>query len=345
MNKHKLSRTTRTVRLRAGMAIFATALLVAPQASAAVSYSLVDAVKMRDQPTAGSSYSGIAPSGSSIALNCQQWGEATGRNGNTLWLNVNGSGRNGWWVSDAWTTSPHLAADKTVGIPGVPFCGAPPPTGLPAPSRDTKVWVGAPFAGAWPGSARSTGSLPAYHTPVFNVPGHTWKSDWAMDYYAVGAPVKVFAAPKDSRLDSRITATVKDVRPTCGAKYTGETVASRVARGGWAVFVGIYDGGVQVGTIAYGHVNPAFATTYRGGINRWGGDVGTVGKYTQNSCWDVGVDAGHHTHLELSNENPNYMSCYRPGVPQNATLSASEYIGYLGGSFATARSQACPSGA
>lgn len=58
----------------------------------------------------------------------------------------------------------------------------------------------------------------------------------------------------------------------------------------------------SVGTITYAHVNPAFDASYRGGINRWGGLVGTVGQYTNNSCWQVTKTTGHHVHIELSNE-------------------------------------------
>jgi len=315
----------------------------------AVSYTLTDSVKMRREPRAVSAYDGVAPKSSSVDVLCQQWGEAQGPNGNTLWLKVNGSGRSNWWVSDAWTSSPHKAADKTVGIANVAFCNAPTPappaSGLPAVSMDTKVWVGAPFAGTWPGNARSTDSLPSMHAPVYTVPGHNWKHDWAMDFYATaGTQVKVFAAPKDNRLDSRITAQVLSVTPTCLRKST-ETVAQQVARGGYVVYVGVYDGGVRVGTITYAHVNPAFDASYRGGINRWGGLVGTVGQYTNNSCWQVTKTTGHHVHIELSNENSKNMACYRPGVAQNASLPVNDYIGYLGGAFVTSRKQACPTSA
>jgi hypothetical protein len=67
----------------------------------AVSYKLTAAVRIRTQPSGGSAYNGVAPTGTTISLRCQQWGEAQGPNGNTLWLNVDGGGRNGWWVNDA----------------------------------------------------------------------------------------------------------------------------------------------------------------------------------------------------------------------------------------------------
>lgn len=120
-----ISKILMTFALLAGLVLSTTSPVLG------ATYALTDAVRMRSEPRAASPYSGVAAAGSSIALNCQQWGEAQGPNGNTLWLNVNGSGRNGWWVSDAWTTSPHLAADKTNGLAGVPWCGvaAPSPTG------------------------------------------------------------------------------------------------------------------------------------------------------------------------------------------------------------------------
>lgn len=214
-----------------------------------------------------------------------------------------------------------------------------------ADSVNTPIWVGAPFQGSWPGSARWAGSLPQSHTPVYTVAGFGYTHDWAMDYYApAGTPVRVYAAPKDGAIGGRVTARVLKVGAAC---RTGNLNA-----GGYQVQVGLYDGAIRVGTVTYAHVNPDFNgngrtdaadVNYRGGISRWGGYIGKVGAYARNSCWDVSNTTGHHLHMEFANVK-NY-SCYRPGVPQNATLRASEYIGYLGGAFARTTRQACPHGA
>jgi hypothetical protein len=221
-------------------------------------------------------------------------------------------------------------------------------TALPASaagSATTKVWVGAPYTGYWPGSPNPTDALPKYHDPLFTVYGQNYTHDWAMDYYApAGTGVRLYAAPKDSALGSQITAKVVYIQPTCRS--------GSVSSGGYAVHIAIYHSGVQVGSIVYGHVQPDFnkdgATTsadtgYRKGIARWGGYIGTVGKYTKNPCWDVSGTSGHHTHVELG--NIKNFACYRPGVAQHARIAEHEYIGYLGGAFASAKKQACPSGA
>lgn len=214
-----------------------------------------------------------------------------------------------------------------------------------ADSVSTPIWVGAPYQGQWPGGTRPASSLPQNHAPVYTVSGYTYKHDWAIDYYAVaGTPVRVYAAPKDGSLGSRVTARVLLVRAACATGVIGY--------GGYQVQVGFYDGTVRVGSVTYAHVNPDFNgdgvtnstdVNFRGGISRWGGYIGKVGAYTRNSCWDVSGSSGHHLHMEFANVK-NY-SCYRPGVPQGATLKASEYVGYLGGAFAAATRRACPSGA
>ena len=220
-----------------------------------------------------------------------------------------------------------------------------PMAGASAESVNTPIWVGAPFQGAWPGNARSAGSLPQNHQPVFTVAGFNYKHDWAMDFYAVaGTPVRVYAAPKDGALSNSTTARVLLVRAACGSGV--------IANGGYQVQVGFYDGATRVGSVTYAHVDPDFngdGTTnssdinFRGGISRWGGYIGKVGAYARNSCWDVGVPTGHHVHMEFSNVK-NY-SCFRPGVPQNATLKATEYVGYLGGFYANGARRECPQGA
>lgn len=227
------------------------------------------------------------------------------------------------------------------------------PAASDAASVNTKVWVGAPMAGKWPGSLTSAASAPKHHRPVLGVSGYGYTGDWAIDFYArAGTAVKVYAAPKDARLNSQVTARVLHVGPVCGAR-TGESAAARLARGGYQVQIGFFDGGIRVGSVAYGHVQVGDLNrdgainskdvAYRGGISRWGGVIGTVGKYTRNSCWDVSRVEGHHVHMEFA--NVKNFSCYRPNVPQNATLKASEYMGYLGGAFTRAKSTACPVGA
>ena len=109
----------------------------------------------------------------------------------------------------------------------------------------------------------------------------------------------------------------------------------------------------RVGVVVYAHVNPDFNgdgvtnsadINFRGGISRWGGYLGTVGAYRRVSggCWDVRTTGGQHVHMELSNERR--YACYRPGMGDHAQLRTSNYLGYLGGNFASGRKAACPNG-
>lgn len=212
-------------------------------------------------------------------------------------------------------------------------------------SATTAVWVGAPYQGTYAGTnGRPTSSLPGRHTPVYSVPGYSYVHDWAMDFYApAGTAVRVYAAPKNSAYNSTVTAQVLSVRPACRSGI--------ISYGGYVVFVGVFHEGVRVGDIAYAHVNPDFNRdgvtnsadiNYRGSISRWGGYIGQIGKYTRNSCWDVGTTAGHHLHLEFANVK-NY-ACYR-NLPAGSVIKASEYMGYLGGAYASGPNRPCPPGA
>lgn len=286
--------------------------------------------------------------GTSLDLQCGTWGEAVGPYANRRWhwvrvVNGANAGRYGW-IADRYVNTPNAANQLT---PGEPECGA---TSTPAPapttgSATTPIWVGAPMTGYWAGYPNATSSRPEYHTPVYTVPGYSYKGDWAMDYYQVaGTRVRLYAAPKDSALGSGITAKVIAVGPTCASKV--------IAEGGYNVTVALYDRGVRVGSVSYAHVNPDFNDDgvtnasdrdFRGSLNRWGGYIGKVGAYTRNSCWDVRTSTGHHVHMEFANVK-NY-SCFRAGVANHAALSSTNYIGYLGGSYASTRQAGCPSGA
>lgn len=213
-----------------------------------------------------------------------------------------------------------------------------------AGSSTTPVWVGAPFRGAYAGTNnRPAGSLPGRHTPVYTVPGYNYTHDWSMDFYApAGTDVMVFAAPKNSVYNNEITAQVLSVRAACGSGVIGN--------GGYVVIVGIVHAGVRVGSVAYAHVNPDFDRngvtnstdiSFRGTVSRWGGYIGKVGSYVRNSCWDVGTTNGHHVHVEFANVK-NY-ACYRDLAP-GSVISQGEFMGYVGGAYASAKNKPCPAG-
>ncbi len=164
--------------------------------------------------------------------------------------------------------------------------------------------------------------------------GNPYAGDFGIDEgnVAVGGAVRLFAAPQDTRLDNAITARVESTGLAC-APRRGESYGQTRARGGDYVRVGVYNGGARSGTVTFVHVS----ATVGGGqpISRWGGQVGTVGQWTANSCW-----TGVHLHVELYNDT-NY-ACYNRGFRPGQAVRATNFIGYLGGSFASGPRQACP---
>ena len=289
--------------------------------------------------------------GTSVELICAEFGSSVGPHANTAWdyVRVVDGPRAGTYghLSEHWVNTPVGPGQH---VSGLPACGSggppPPPPPSPGGSAETPIWVGAPSDGYWPGSPNPSDAKPNAHEPKYTISGKSYKGDWALDYYAVaGTKLYVYAAPKDGTLGSAVTAQVVKVAPACGSGVIGD--------GGYAVQVGLFHSGVRVGVVVYAHVNPDFNgdgvtnsadINFRGGISRWGGYLGTVGAYRRVSggCWDVRTTGGQHVHMELSNERR--YACYRPGMGDHAQLRTSNYLGYLGGNFASGRKAACPNG-
>lgn len=196
--------------------------------------------------------------------------------------------------------------------------------------RDS-VWIGAAIDGRWPTNPYSHPSQ--HHTFRYSNAG---VGDWGFDQIGVtrGQRVYVYAAPQDTGLNKAIRAKIQSVSPIC-ARRKGESVNAQLARGGSAVVVAIYSGTTKVGAVTYGHVQP----TVRAGdpVSRWGGQIGTIGQYQANGCWD-----GVHLHMELYNEAR--YACYNGAFSAGAPMRRTNYIGYLGGAFASAAKKPCPRG-
>jgi hypothetical protein len=183
-----------------------------------------------------------------------------------------------------------------------------PSTAEAAGRANTPVWLGAPFAGKYGGTSGRPDTRPGVHERYWG--------QWAADLYAPkNTGVYLYAAPKDSRLNSAITAKVLSVNPvSCG-----------FSRGGYNVTIGIYHSGTHVGSALYTHISsPAKKGT---SISRWGGKIGVVGWYTKSDCWYVSTAAGAHVHFEARNAVGS--SCYR-GVSKGQSYARSEFIGYIG---------------
>jgi hypothetical protein len=275
-------------------------------------------VSARTSPTAapGSGYG--APVGAAIAVQCQVIGQPVGPAGNTLYFWVIYAGRS-FYVPDTWTDSPHLAGQPP--IAGIPMCG----TATAPVSSAPLVWIGAPFHGTWPNTAGCAGaqypsdqcSLPSVHHIVY-------LGDWAADLQSVatGTPVVLYAAPQDGR--TAISAQVERITPACASQV--------VQYGGYRVTVGLFSGSTHIGEVTYAHINPS--VSQGAWISRWGTQLGTIGSYTSNSCWN-----GPHTHVELYSQT-NY-ACYNRGWAPGQWMNATNFIGFVGGNVASGPRQAC----
>lgn len=198
----------------------------------------------------------------------------------------------------------------------------------------TPVWVGSGLDGTWPGADGCAGarypsascSLPAAHH-TFAWGGERYKGDFAFDQQSVtaGVGVTLYAAPQNSNLNNQIRAVVQDVQLACRSR--------NAADGGYAVTVAIYHGATKIGTIAYVHVDPR--VTRGQTINRWRTVIGTVGSYRRGGCWN-----GVHLHMELMSMT-NY-ACFNKGWKPGQRMRKTNFVGYLGGSFASAPRSACP---
>lgn len=185
----------------------------------------------------------------------------------------------------------------------------PAPVASAAGSATTPVWLGAPFTGQYGGTSGRPDTRPGHH-PVY-------VGQWSADLYAPkGTNVRLYVAPKDNSLNSKITAKVLSVsEASCGA-----------SKGGYAVKVGIFHSGTQIGWVYYGHLS-SVAVSANQTINRWDTKLGVVGWFTRSSCWDVRTSEGAHVHYEAMNVRGT--SCYR-AVSKGQAFGKTEYVGYIG---------------
>jgi hypothetical protein len=181
------------------------------------------------------------------------------------------------------------------------------------------VWIGAPAAGHWPsasgcvaGRVWSGCSLPSGHwTPV--------RGDWAVDLRIPGnQSVYLYAAPQNTSLS--ISARIESVTATCA----GQTVK-----------VALYNGATKVGWVSYTHIRAA--VTAGRWVSRWGTKLGTVGTgYAPNSsCW-----TGPHVHLEMYSQHA--YACYNKGWRPGQAFKSTNFLGFIGGNYASGPRRACP---
>lgn len=202
-----------------------------------------------------------------------------------------------------------------------------------ASTADPAVWVGSPFNGNWPNSSGCAGavypsdtcSLPSVHHIVYSNPVGGFLDDWAADLQGVsaGTSVTLYAAPQTGGLP--ISAQVETVGPACADQ--------NLSHGGYRVTIAFYNNSTRIGTATFAHIDPS--VTQGSWINRWGTLLGTVGNYTPNSCW-----SGPHVHFEMSSQH-NY-ACYNKGWVPGQSMQATNFIGFIGGDYASSPRQPCP---
>ncbi|MDH3705139.1 MAG: hypothetical protein OES57_03690 [Acidimicrobiia bacterium] len=160
-----------------------------------------------------------------------------------------------------------------------------------------------PFSGQW---ANQYGTTPWEH--------HRGSYDWAMDVYAVDAPVRINITDATGVVDLEVTDVVLD--STCGG--TGGTyVVVEVAVDQTAVGRVLFHHLVDVNVAEGDHIAPGKVL---------GHTVATPGALG-GSCWHVSTPMGIHTHMAVANDVG--YSCYvRHQVGQ--TLSQGTAIGRLG---------------
>lgn len=118
---------------------------------------------------------------------------------------------------------------------------------------------------------------------------------------------------------------METVGPACRGGVT--------ASGGHRVTVAFYHGAARIGTLTFAHIKPAVAQNSI--VGRWGTLLGTVGAYTRGGCW-----GGPHVHVELSSQRK--YACFNKGWSPGQQMAATNFIGFIGGNYASARRRACP---
>jgi hypothetical protein len=95
-------------------------------------------------------------------------------------------------INDTFTSSPHLAADKTVGVPGIPFCATsqpPPSTAADRAAAEAMARVGQTQAGA--GDLALFSAAEWAPGPVGEWAGDCPKLPYAAWYHATGGAVRI----------------------------------------------------------------------------------------------------------------------------------------------------------
>jgi hypothetical protein len=183
------------------------------------------------------------------------------------------------------------------------------------------AWLGSPIVGEV--------TSPAPHTLDYG-------GQWAVDIATHNAPgpVNVYVAA-DSARDPQIFTKIIYVDYACQAN-PGESITSRLHRGGKKVTVGVYYNttpATLIGTIQYAHVETTRTIgAHNDPVWRWGGSVGTLGSgYDTKTLGPSGYHCwtGVHVHVELTS-TPWGRSCYWSGLTtMYRPTGIHSYLGYV----------------
>jgi hypothetical protein len=189
------------------------------------------------------------------------------------------------------------------------------------------IWVGSPVDATWglPDDASTTPAGP-HHLLANADPSN----DWAVDLTNVGSDraVYIYAAPNDTSLNDRISATVTQITASC-----------RNGGGGQMITVEFYlDGSLPVGSATYAHLDLDPSMYVGRPVSRWGTYLGQAGNSfaSDPNCW-----TGPHVHLELRSDR--HYACWNRGYSDPGhPLYRTNFVGFVGGDYAGDRHQPCP---
>lgn len=206
----------------------------------------------------------------------------------------------------------------------------------PAPSESVQVLM--PFDGKW-GNAGAPSTHPAVH--------HKFQLDFAMDIYAVGAPVRANFANATGKLVLRLQETPR--KGGCGAAPGADI--------GFVVLVDAFVDDEFVGHAQYLHlksIDPAIRNLSAGAEIPNGQILGTLPATTAENfpftsgCWEVNNQAGYHVHFGLFNPSQSGWACFVAHGSLGTDITTDDTLGVLGGngqSWVTGERQECPAAA
>jgi hypothetical protein len=145
---------------------------------------------------------------------------------------------------------------------------------------------------------------------------------WSVDFYAPSNTQVKFYGYGVGAAGSSLTARVHAIAPTCGSDSFGQF-------GGNTVFVDIFQGGVSLGWVSYGHLKDIAVSAGQYISN--GQVLGKTHWWTNapGQCYVVNTENGVHTHIEMWTDYGRF-ACFKDWGPLGTQLSYTDWLGDIG---------------